>query len=240
MPVVLLAAGMGTRLKPLTDHMPKCLVPIHGRPLLAYWLELCAREHCAPILVNTHHLEDAVIDFVRRSPWKERVLLVHEDRLLGTGGTLLALRGRLESGAFMVAHADNLSFFPMSGFLAAHASRPRECLLTMMLFRTPAPHACGIVRTDARGVVTDFYEKQARPPGDMANGAVYIMQPEVFPLLEACGKEQPDISLDLIPQCLGRTATFFNADYHRDIGTLESYAMAQRDMLARFTGGKAA
>ena len=97
----------------------------------------------------------------------------------------------------------------------------------MMTFRTPTPQSCGIVELDAKGIVTAFHEKVCSPPGNLANGAVYIMDPEVLDAIDACGVEQPDISVHVIPQFIGRIFTFLNTVYHRDIGTPESYAQAQ-------------
>lgn len=228
-PALLLAAGLGTRLAPLTEKIPKCLVPIHGMPLLGYWLDMLGKTGMKPLIVNTHHHADTVRDFIAGSPWRDRVLLVHEDKLLGTGGTLLANRGHLEGGPFFAAHADNLSRFSVRDFLAAHMQRPAGCLLTMMLFRTPTPQSCGIVELDRNGVVTAFHEKVRNPPGNLANGAVYVMEPEILTLLASVPGPYKDISLDLLPRCLGKMYTWVNDEYHRDIGTPESYAAAQKE-----------
>src|SRR6185436_15356190 len=111
MRALLLAAGLGTRLRPLTDSVPKCLVPVQGRPLLDYWLELLAPGGIERMLINTHYLPQQVRDFVARSRWREGITLVHEEKLLGTGGTVLANRAFFGAAAFMVAHADNLTRF---------------------------------------------------------------------------------------------------------------------------------
>jgi len=232
LPALLLAAGKGTRLEPLTLSVPKCLVPIAGRPLLDFWLSLCSGAGCTPIIVNTHHLADQVRAHVETSSWADQVLLRHEEALLGTGGTLLACRHLLEKGPFLVAHADNLSLFSLQDFWVAHRQRPDGCLMTMMLFETPSPESCGIVDLDAAGRVRAFHEKVPNPPGRLANGAVYIMEPEVLDLLADCGRPQPDLSLDLVPLCLNRIAVFQNTVYHRDIGVPSSYALAQREFPA--------
>jgi mannose-1-phosphate guanylyltransferase len=224
----LLAAGLGSRLAPLTDSVPKCLVPILGKPLLGFWLDLLGEAGAAPIIVNTHHHADAVREFTASSPWRDRILTTHEERLLGTGGTLLAHRERLAGGPFFVAHADNLSRFRVADFFSAHRFRPTGCLMTMMLFRTPTPESCGIVELDACGVVAAFHEKASNPPGNLANAAIYVMEPETLDILAGTGGA--DISLDLIPRCLGRINTWLNQDYHRDIGTPESYAAALREL----------
>lgn len=233
MRALLLAAGLGTRLRPITDSIPKCLVPIHGRPLLGYWFDLLFEGGIERALVNTHHHARTVEDFVAASRWRTRVDLVHEETLLGTGGTVLRNRDWFGGSAFMVAHADNVSGFPLSEFLAAHAARPPGALITMMTFDTDAPQSCGIVELDDRALVQGFHEKVPDPPGRRANGAVYVFEPEVIDFIAALGREFVDLSRDVIPAHLGRIATYHNTHYHRDIGTPESLRRAQAEFGAR-------
>jgi mannose-1-phosphate guanylyltransferase len=229
MRALLLAAGLGTRLRPLTEHVPKCLVPIHGKPLLGYWFDLLLGNGIERVLVNTHYLAEVVREFVAGSPWRSRVALVHEERLLGTGGTVLANRAFFQGSAFLVAHADNLTRFDVQAFIQRHEARPPGVAITMMTFRTDSPQSCGIVEEDARGVVTAFHEKVANPPGNLANAAVYIFEPEVVNFLKRMGKEIIDLSTEVIPAFVGRIQTFHNAGYHRDIGTLESLRLAEQE-----------
>ncbi len=229
MNALLLAAGLGTRLRPLTETVPKCLVPIRGRPLLAYWLDLLTAPRIERIVVNLHHLPDAVVRFVEASPHRSRVELVREPELLGTGGTVLAQRHLLGGGPFLVIHADNLSRFDLAALLERHRTRPPGCLLTMMTFRTPSPRACGIVELDERGVVVSYQEKPERPASDLANGAVYVLEPALLDALAALGGPVLDLSTQLLPRLVGRMATFHNDVYHLDIGSPEAYARAQID-----------
>src|SRR5258708_1518488 len=112
MRALLLAAGLGTRLRPITNTIPKCLVTINGRPLLGYWLDLLLGSgEIERVLVNLHYFPDTVRQFVASSRWRQRVDVVHEDTLLGTGGTVLANAGYFSRDALMVVHADNLSLF---------------------------------------------------------------------------------------------------------------------------------
>ena len=227
MRALLLAAGLGTRLRPLTERIPKCLVAVRGKPLLAYWLDLLLANGIEHVLVNTHHLPEAVRRFGADSPWRERITFVHEERLLGTGGTVLRNRDFFHGRAFLVAHADNLTRFDVQSFIRRHQRRPAGILITMMTFRTDSPQNCGIVETDERGVVTAFHEKIANPPGDRANAAVYIFEPEVVDFLAGLGQEVIDLSTEVIPAFIGRIGTFHNSDYHRDIGTAESLRRAE-------------
>lgn len=229
MKALLLAGGLGTRLRPLTDTIPKCLVPIHGKPLLGYWFDLLFPAGIDHALVNTHYLPDPVRRFVAGSPWRSRIELVHETDLLGTGGTILANRAYFEDGPFMVVHADNLTRFDAGAFLDRHANRPAGCEITMMTFATDAPQSCGIVAEDDRGIITGFFEKVANPPGNHANAAVYIFEPSVIDYLAALGKPVIDLSTEVIPAYVGRMCGYLNDDYHRDIGTPESLAKAEAE-----------
>jgi mannose-1-phosphate guanylyltransferase len=229
MRALLLAGGLGTRLRPLTNQIPKCLVPIKGKPLLQYWLELLIPNGVDKLLVNTHYLPEPVRDFVAASLWRDHITLVHEEMLLGTGGTVLRNRNFFSDQAFMVVHADNLTRFDPTAFIARHRKRPAGCELTMMTFETDDPKSCGIVEEDAQGVVTAFHEKVENPPGNHANAAVYIFEPSVIGFLESLGRPVIDLSTEVIPRYLGRIATFHNHGYHRDIGSPESLAKAEQD-----------
>ena len=222
---LLLAAGMGTRLRPLTDSIPKCLVPIHGKPLLSYWFEMLSRAGVSPLLVNLHYFAEMVQEYIAGSGYRN-ISTVYESELLGTAGTLLKNRAFFDNEPFMLIHADNLSRFDVSAFIDQHTARPAGCEITMMTFETDCPQSCGIVEIDSRGVVTAFHEKVANPPGNLANGAVYIMEPSIFDFLESLGKREIDFSTEVLPQYLGKIYTFLNNCYHRDIGTVESYSSA--------------
>ncbi len=226
MRALLLAAGMGTRLRPLTDTTPKCLVPIHGRPLLDYWLDLVFEGGIERALVNTHWLSEQVEAHVAASPWSSRIDLVHEHELRGTGGTVLANRAWFEDGPFMVAHADNLTDFDVPGLIEAHRTRPAGHVMTMLGFRTDDPSSCGILQLDRRNTVMAFHEKVANPPGNLANGAVYIFEPEVIADIAKLGKSVVDLSTEVIPNYLGRILCMETQGYHRDIGNPASLLRA--------------
>lgn len=227
MKALLLSAGLGTRLRPITQNIPKCLVPINGKPLLEYWLENLTKVGVSEFLINTSYLHTKVEEFVKNSNYKEKITLVYEDKLLNTGGTVLFNKIFFKNETFLLVHADNLSLCNFEAFIKAHNDRPKECEITMMIFETDNPSSCGIVELDEKGVVQQFYEKVQNPPSNLANGAVYICEPSIFRFLERVNKKKIDFSNDVLPQYMGKINTFLNNIYHRDIGTVESYAMAQ-------------
>ncbi len=235
MRALLLAAGLGTRLKPLTDLIPKCLVPINGRPLLDYWLQLLFTQGIERALINTHHLADAVQTHIANSPWKDRVDLVNETALLGTGGTIAANQAYFKGEDFLVAHADNLTNFDLQALQNAHRSRPSNTSMTMLAFEPDDPTSCGILEYDAEGRVTAFHEKIANPPGNIANAAVYILTQEVVTAIIDTGRSDVDFSTEVIPKFMGRILAFKTSGYHRDIGTPESLRRAQNEFTFDFS-----
>nr|WP_321266988.1 nucleotidyltransferase family protein [uncultured Sulfurimonas sp.] len=226
MKALLLCAGLGTRLRPLTLFTPKCLVPINGKPLLEYWLENLTDAGIEEFLINTHYLHKQVQEYVKTSKYKDKITLIYEKELLNTGGTLLANREFFDSEAFMLIHADNLSFCDFREFMNSHKNRNPICDITMMLFKSDNPSSCGIVELKDN-IVTSFYEKVQNPPSNLANGAVYICEASIFNFLESLNKKEIDFSNDVLPNFMGKINTYLNDIYHRDIGTLESYSLSQ-------------
>lgn len=225
MKVLLLAAGLGTRLRPITDTIPKCLVPIGGKPLLEIWLDRLSAAGIGPFLVNTHYLGEQVEEFVERSSCKSMITLSKEENLLGTAGTLIANLEFFDDSDAMLIHADNYCLANLASFRAAHATRPPQCLATMMTFRTDNPTACGVVELDDQGVVIGFHEKVTHPPSDLANAAIYILSQQFIKELRALNKIKScrDISRDVLPRFIGRIFTYETKEDFADIGTLEMY-----------------
>ena len=229
MKALLLAAGRGERLKPITDSIPKCLVPIQGKPLLEYWLDLLSGTLIDEFYINTFYFSEAVEKFVQESNYGDRITLVPEEKLLGTGGTLKRNAHLFERDDFFLAHADNLCLTNFKNFFAAHEQRPENMAMTMMTFDPPDPRSCGMVDLDERNVVQGFYEKVSNAPATVANGAVFVMTPEVAKYALHIEKDCFEISLEVIPQFVGRILAWHNDEYHLDIGTPVAYQRAQEE-----------
>jgi len=223
MKAIILAAGLGTRLRPITSTTPKCLVPINGVPLLELWLRDCERAGVEAVLVNTHYLADRVEEFVaarRGVP----VTLAYEPTLLGSAGTIASNWVFVDDAeSFLVVYADNLTTFPLSRLIAFHATHGR--VASMALFRSPNPSACGVVEMDASGLVTGFWEKPENPPGNLVNAGLYVFRRQVREYMPA---EVPaDVGRSLMPALVGRSMGLPISGYFVDIGTLENYYNAQ-------------
>ena len=234
MRALLLSAGFGTRLRPLTDTVPKCMVSIQGKPLLEYWFDLLFENGIENAVVNTHYLPDVVVSFIKQSKWAKQVETFHEKELLGTAGTIKATAPYFGKQDFFVAHADNFVKFDLARFLDLHAKRPSNCAMSMLSFRTDNPQSCGILELDAKNVVRRFHEKILNPPGNLANGAVYILTNEILDFIKSKKEHILDLSNEIIPSFLNRIYSIETDGYHRDIGTIESLKQAQDDALLLF------
>ena len=229
MRALLLAAGMGTRLRPLTELLPKCLIPIQGYPLIEYWLAALIKAGITDITINIHYLHELVIKYIEASSYKKFITLCYEETLLGTAGTV-RIQGMSDCNSpVMLIHADNLCSFSMKAFMAAFEDRQSASDLTMMTFKTDKPSSCGIVECDSDGLVTNFHEKVDSQPGNLANGALYIFDNKVMEFIDNLGCNPLDFSTQVLPGFIGRINTWHNSVYHRDIGTVESFLLAQAE-----------
>jgi len=213
-------------LRPLTDSIPKCLVPIRGVPLLAIWLEICRRYGIDEVLINVHSQSQAVRDFLAKSPVDIKVRVFEEPVLLGSGGTLRANRAWVASeSGFWVFYADVLTTANLSRLADFH--RRHEGIATLGVCPVADPFRSGIVVVDESGIVRQFIEKPQHPPGNLAFGGIILARPD---LLESIPNQVPtDLGHDVLPRLVNRMFAHLITDYHLDIGTPESYAAAQRD-----------
>ncbi len=225
---LLLAGGLGTRLRPLTDTIPKCLVPIAGRSLLDYWIERLSEAGIAEVRINTHAHAERVRESIRSVNAEGRVRLAesHEPVLLGSAGTIAANADLADDAEdIVIIYADNLSDIDLRALLAFH--RRHGDPMTMMLFRPPNPRACGIAELDAQDRVVSFVEKPDRPASDLANAGLYVVSAAAY--REIAAMQAFDVGFDVLPRFVGRMRGWAWGGYHRDIGTLEALEAARRD-----------
>ncbi len=234
MKAFLLAAGKGTRLKPYTDKHPKCLIPIHGTPLLKLWIDLLARHGVSDILINTHHHADQVERFLARTRALSPVGLhtVYEPRLRGSAGTLWDNRHFVAGQSdFIIAYADNLTNLNIAKMVDFHYHfRSMGGILTMGLIRAPNPSACGIVTLDEGHKIIRFVEKPRQPESNLANGGIYISGSEIFNYMDEPAENMDavqDLGHHILPRLAGKMYGFPIAPYYlKDIGTPEAYEEA--------------
>jgi mannose-1-phosphate guanylyltransferase len=230
MKAFLLAAGLGTRLRPITDSTPKCMLRIGDRPLLDIWLDALAKAGVHEVLVNLHHHAPVVRSHVAARSGPPAVRMVEEQELLGSAGTLLANRSFVDGEEmFLAVNADNLTDFDLGVLVDAH--RDGGAIATLSLFRAPRPSECGVVDVED-GRVVGYVEKPADPPSDLANAGMYAFHPSVLDVI--AGPRPKDIGYDMLPRLVGRArAVTIDGCYFIDIGTPAALERARDEWQAR-------
>jgi mannose-1-phosphate guanylyltransferase len=226
----LLAAGIGSRLQPITDTTPKCMLAIDGQPMLDIWLDAFRRAGVDEVLVNLHHLPDVVSRHIAARTAPPAVRTFFEPELLGNAGTLLANRRWVEDEEFFLAcYADNLTDFDVRSLVDAHGEQ--GSIATLTVFHSDRPSAGGVVELNATGRVMGFEEKPSDPVSDLTNAGMYAFHPSV--LDEIDGEPPRDIGYDLLPRLVGRARAVLVDGYFRDIGTVDAYRRAKEEWPVR-------
>lgn len=237
MKAMILAAGEGTRLRPLTLSLPKPMVPIVGTPLLERTLFWLADQGVTEAAVNLFHRPQVIPDYFGDRFADIRLHYFFEETLRGTAGGLKAAEQVFRDAPFFVIYGDNLIRADLRRLLGFHNSQGG--VGTVGLFHHPNPTAAGIVAAEPDGRITRFVEK---PPADqvfsdMANAGVYVLDPAV---LEVIPSDIPsDFGRDIFPRLLALGQPLYGTllgGYLQDTGTPEAYRQANWDGLAGLTG----
>lgn len=235
MKAVIMAGGSGTRLRPLTSHLPKPMVPVANKPMAEHIVALLKQHGFDDIVFTTHYLPKAISDyFSDGSEWGVKIgYSTEEGRPLGTAGCVKAIRDTLDS-TFLVISGDGLTDIDLSKAVAFH--REKGSKATLVLKRVENPLDYGVVITNNEGRIQRFVEKPGASEifSDTVNTGIYILEPEVM-LYVVMGREQ-DFSNDLFPLLLLRNEPLYGyvADgYWCDIGNLQMYRQAHKDVLDR-------
>lgn len=220
----LLAAGQGTRLRPLTDSIPKCLVPIRGVPLLEIWLQLCSRAGVEEVLINLHAHSEQVRHVVKNGNCSVNVRVVEEEVLLGSAGTVYANREWIKNESdFWVLYADVLTTTDLNAMSAFHQSR--HPIATLGLYQVANPSQCGIALVGDDGIIREFEEKPKNPRCNWGFSGIMLCRTDI---LNRFPTHVPaDIGFHVLPSLVGEMMGYPIRDYLMDIGTIENYQTAQ-------------
>lgn len=228
MNALLLAAGLGTRLMPITKKTPKCLIKINGIPILDYWIKSLLSVGVDKIFINTFHLSHLVEKFIERNPHRGRVVLLSEAQLLGTGGSVKKYKNLLTTETTLIAHADNLCLTNFDDFLDFHHLQ-KSPDITLMTFVCDNPSECGIVSLNSSQKVTSFQEKMLNPPGNLANGAVYLMSQQAIEKISKIPQTKFDLVEGFLSDHLDGVHAWHNNFYHLDIGSHQALKRLESD-----------
>ena len=232
---IVLAAGAGTRLRPLTYETPKPMVPVLNRPVIHHVLDNLLRHGIKEVAVNLHTHADQIRGYCGDgSRWSINIRYSREPRLMGTAGAVKRVEGFLKGGPFFVMSGDGLSDIDLTDMLAFH--RRRKSLATMAVKAVESRFEYGVTLMDAAGRIQGFKEKPSW--GDVfsnkVNTGIYLFEPEVLRLIP--DRVVYDFGQDLWPKLLKLHKPIHAYEcrsYWTDVGNLAEYRRCQMDGLDR-------
>ena len=226
MKAILLSAGHGTRLKPLTLTTPKCLIPINGIPLMTYWFNLFRKYGINEILINLSNFPEKIEEYIAREAKDLKVHLYVEEELLGSLGTIVENRSFFTNNEdIFIFYSDNLTNINIKNLYHFHKSHSFP--FTMGLFYTNNPQECGIAELDQSKTIIEFIEKPKEPKSNLANAGVYVTSSEVFDFVNSTKKEFLDIGFDLLPNLSNHMKGYHIPELLIDVGTLDNLKGAE-------------
>jgi mannose-1-phosphate guanylyltransferase/phosphomannomutase len=232
MKAVIMAGGKGTRLRPLTAHIPKPMVPILNKPCMSYSIGLLKRHGITEIAVTVQHLAPQIkAYFGDGSDFGVSLHYFDETKPLGTAGSVRNAASYLNE-RFVVISGDALTDYDLSD--AIHFHEQKKALATILMAQVDFPLEYGVIMTDEQGIVTRFIEKPSWREvfSDTVNTGIYILEPDIFNYYES--HIEYDFSKQLFPLFLDQKLPLFGyhaTGYWSDIGNLNSYRQTQFDML---------
>lgn len=234
MKAMILAAGAGTRLSPLTLETPKVLLPIAGVPLIEYTLAWLKSHGISEVAINVYHLGEKVKDYLGDgSRFGIRVVYSEEKTLLGTAGGVKRMEHFFDS-TFVVFYGDNLTDFHLCDMIEFH--KQKKAVATLVVFEAPNPEEVGVVELNHEARILSILEKPKSSIYHLpvlASGGIYVLEKEVLSYIPEQGFS--DFACDIFPKVikLGLPVYGFKLkpeDYFIDIGTLDKYQKANNDV----------
>jgi mannose-1-phosphate guanylyltransferase len=241
---MVMAAGLGTRLRPLTYEVPKPMVPVANRPVMEMILRLLARDGMREVVTNLHWFPETIESrFGDGSALGIELDYIHEPELTGTAGGVRAAREFLtaEGGPFCVLAGDALTDIDLNALVDAH--RRNGGIATLTTKRVSNVSEYGVVVTDSEGRVSGFQEKPdpSEALSDLANCMIYVFEPEIFDYYP--DPDPVDFALDVFPALLEHDVAFHvhvTDAYWNDVGSLPEYLQGNLDVVVGAVGVEAA
>lgn len=235
MKAVILVGGEGIRLRPLTNHRPKAMVPICNKPFLEHLIGYLRQFGVTELILALGYLPQPIeCYFGDGRSYGVKLTYVVEETPLGTAGALKNAARYLDDNAFFVLNGDVFTTLDLEAMLACH--RRTGAKATIALKRVPDPSRFGVVVTDEEERVRAFVEKPPREtaPSHYINAGIYLLEPELLDRIPA--GEFSMLEQGLFPQLAQQGEPFHGfkfRSYWRDIGTPDNYLQLHHDLLSR-------
>lgn len=228
MKAMILAAGLGTRLKPLTDEKPKALIPVLNKPIVARVIDYLKMHGVSRIVVNAHHHQQQIVDYMDGGrPFGLEIEVLVEPEILGTGGGIKNASALLDNETFIVINCDILTNINLAQAYRDH--KKSGTLATLVLHDCESFNRILIGKNHA---ITDIARKNI--PGRLAFTGIHVMEPELLSHIpEGKFSDIIDCYRLLIPFGKSFNAFLSEGHYWRDIGSVSSYIRANKELLKK-------
>ncbi|MDD3436891.1 MAG: NDP-sugar synthase [Candidatus Gastranaerophilales bacterium] len=231
---MIMAAGVGSRLDPLTQEVPKPLIPIANRPVMDILLEKLIDIGIVDVVANTHYKAEKIIERYKHNDMGINFNHIHEEELSGTAGGVKKCQFFFDKGEdFLVLSADGLSNADLKAGIGSH--KKSGAIVTMGIKKIALEEIpnFGVVVTDKKGFVTGFQEKPAikHAKSDCINTGIYIFNYKIFDYIPA--NTFYDFAKNVFPDLLSKDIkinTFQVKEYWSDIGTIAQYSQSTQDL----------
>jgi NDP-sugar pyrophosphorylase family protein len=231
MKALILAAGFGTRLRPLTLDLPKALLPVNGRPLIEYTLLFLKRHGITEAVINLHHQGEKIVDTLNDgSRWGFKIAYSHEPEILGTGGAIRKVSRELSEGTFLVVNGDVLADFNLGKAIEFHKSRKGAA--TLILRNDKDAEAWGAIGVDSKDEIRQIRSRPPAPESGLVKrmfSGIHILEPLVFRYLPDGFSNIMDAYVEMIRRG-ERLMSYVMEGYWMDLGTPERYRQAEESL----------
>jgi mannose-1-phosphate guanylyltransferase len=231
MKAVVLVGGEGTRLRPLTEGVPKPLLPLVDRPILGHLLDHLVAHGVREVIMSSPYLEETFHPFIEARGGEPAITWVTEREALGTGGAIVSVLPHLGEQTFLALNGDILTDLDLTAMLANH--RERSAAATIALHHVEDARAFGLVAADPTGRITEFREKPPDPVAGEVNAGTYVLEPSALRAWPA--ETALSIETEIFPALIRSGAAVFGFEtdaFWLDLGTPEQYLRAHVDLLA--------
>lgn len=231
MECIILAGGLGTRLKGVIGAVPKCMAPVLDKPFLGYVLQWLEQQQCSRVVLSLGHLHEVILQWLPTQHFTMTIDYVIETEPLGTGGGIQLAMQQCKSAHVAVLNGDTMFQVSMASLMAFHTQN--KAMTTLALKEMTAFERYGVVKTNDKQVITAFEEKKFMEVGTI-NGGVYIIDRQQFNNLNLPKKFS--FEKDYLEAIVG-TGQFYGMvqeGYFIDIGIPEDYAKVQVDFKTIF------
>lgn len=218
MKAVIMAGGKGTRLKPLTNNIPKPLINIIDKPVMEHIIELLKSHGITEIAVTLGYMSNSIIDyFGDGSRWDVSLTYFVEETPLGTAGSVKSTLNFL-SDDFLVISGDAFTDINLTKAIQFHYAK--DAIFTLVSQYHPHPVNLGLLSIDYNNIITEFVEKPDEVKPSLVNTGIYIINKRIMKMIP---DGFYDFGKQLLPRLVGHIHTYISYDYWSDIGTLQSY-----------------